>query len=188
MPRNTAVFEPTFSGREVVRSDDITKDSRYANNAPYQGMPEGHLPVRSYLAVPVKSRSSKVLGGLLFAHARPGVFNEADERLVVAVAAQAAVAMDNATLFEEVRRAEETAEREREKLARIATELEAANRTKDEFLATVSHELRTPLNAMLGWVRMLRSGTLSEEKAARALETIERNANNQAQLIETCST
>jgi PAS domain S-box-containing protein len=66
----------------------------------------------------------------------------------------------------------------------IACELENANRTKDEFLATVSHELRTPLNAILGWVRMLRVGGLAPEKKERALETIERNANAQAQLIE----
>lgn len=63
-------------------------------------------------------------------------------------------------------------------------EAEAANRTKDEFLATVSHELRTPLNAVLGWVRMLRMGKLDEAAVTRALETIERNAKAQAQLIE----
>lgn len=61
---------------------------------------------------------------------------------------------------------------------------EAANRLKDDFLATVSHELRTPLNAMLGWVTLLRSGRLNEEKSVHALETIERNARAQAQLIE----
>jgi signal transduction histidine kinase/CheY-like chemotaxis protein len=69
-------------------------------------------------------------------------------------------------------------------LEALAHELENANRTKDDFLATVSHELRTPLNAMLGWTRMLRTGGLSPDKQQRALETIERNANAQAQLIE----
>jgi hypothetical protein len=53
MPRNTDVFAPTFAGEGVVRSDDITKDARYRKSAPYHGMPAGHLPVRSYLAVPV---------------------------------------------------------------------------------------------------------------------------------------
>ena len=61
---------------------------------------------------------------------------------------------------------------------------ETASRAKDEFLAIVSHELRNPLNAMLGWTRLLRSGTLPEERTLKALETIERNAVNQAQLIE----
>jgi hypothetical protein len=53
MPRNTGVFEPTFHGKGPVRSDDILKDARYGKNAPYYGMPKGHLPVRSYLAVPI---------------------------------------------------------------------------------------------------------------------------------------
>ncbi|MDY6785962.1 MAG: response regulator [Cyanobacteriota bacterium] len=62
-------------------------------------------------------------------------------------------------------------------------EAETANRLKDEFLATLSHELRTPLNAMMGWVQLVRTNKLSTEQVARALETIERNANTQAQLI-----
>src|SRR5581483_7729761 len=70
----------------------------------------------------------------------------------------------------------------REQVARA--EAEAANRAKDEFLATVSHELRTPLNAILGWGRVLRSGKFDQETVSRALETIERNAKAQAQLIE----
>ena len=61
---------------------------------------------------------------------------------------------------------------------------EESNRLKDEFLAVVSHELRTPLNAILGWARMLRAGTLPQDDVPRALETIERNAQVQAQLIE----
>jgi PAS domain S-box-containing protein len=63
-------------------------------------------------------------------------------------------------------------------------EAETANRMKDEFLATLSHELRTPLTAMLGWARLLRSGELDTDTAARAVETIESNARLQAQLIE----
>jgi signal transduction histidine kinase/ActR/RegA family two-component response regulator len=70
----------------------------------------------------------------------------------------------------------------RERAARAEAEL--SSRSKDEFLAIVSHELRNPLSAMLGWTRMLRSGGLSEDRRERALETIERNAVNQSQLIE----
>jgi len=70
----------------------------------------------------------------------------------------------------------------RERAARA--EAETANRMKDEFLATLSHELRTPLTAMLGWARLLRSGELDTDTAARAVETIESNARLQAQLIE----
>jgi signal transduction histidine kinase len=61
---------------------------------------------------------------------------------------------------------------------------EQANKVKDEFLATVSHELRTPLNAILGWSGLLRNGKLNDEAATRALETVERNARAQAQLID----
>jgi PAS domain S-box-containing protein len=99
-PRNTAVFRPTFEGEGPVRSDDITADSRYGQNAPYYGMPPDHLPVRSYLAVPVVSRSGEVLGGLFFGHSRTGVFTVRAERMLVAVAAQAAIAIDNARLYE----------------------------------------------------------------------------------------
>jgi PAS domain S-box-containing protein len=67
---------------------------------------------------------------------------------------------------------------------RARQEAEAANRLKDEFLATLSHELRTPLTAVLGWVRMLREGSLEEPAATRALAIIERNAEAQQQLIE----
>ena len=70
----------------------------------------------------------------------------------------------------------------REQIAR--QEAEAANRIKDEFLAILSHELRTPLNAMLGWARLLRTRKFDEATTSKALETIERNAKVQAQLIE----
>ena len=75
-PRATPVFAPTFKGEGVIRSDDITADHRYGNNAPNKGMPEGHLPVRSYLAVPVVSRSGEVIGGLFFGHPEAGVFTD----------------------------------------------------------------------------------------------------------------
>jgi PAS domain S-box-containing protein len=104
MPRNTAVFAPTFEGTATVRSDDIRKDPRYGHNAPYYGMPKGHLPVVSYLAAPVISRSGQVLGGLFFGHSDVGVFGETEERIVEAIAAQAAVAIDNARLYEALQR------------------------------------------------------------------------------------
>ena len=111
MPRNTAVFDPTFSGTGVMRSADIRKDPRYGRNAPYHGMPAGHLPVVSYLAVPVISRSGEVLGGLFFGHEQVGVFTEAEEQIAVALAAQAAVGIDNVRLYNALRQ-------ERERLAR----------------------------------------------------------------------
>jgi PAS domain S-box-containing protein len=184
MPRATEIFGPTFRGEGVIRLADVRKDPRYGKNAPYYGIPPGHLPVVSYLAVPVVLRSGEVVGGLFFGHPEPNVFTERAERIVVGLAPQAAVAIENARLYQQAQHA--IVERDKlltsEQAAR--TDAEAANRAKDEFLATVSHELRTPLNAILGWARMLRMGRLDEEMQARALETIERNARLQAQIVE----
>ena len=99
LPRATEVFAPTFHGTEVVRSEDIRADPRYGKNRPHRGMPQGHLPVVSYLAVPVISRSAEVIGGLFFAHDNPGVFTQEIEDIAVAIAAHAAVAIDNARLY-----------------------------------------------------------------------------------------
>ena len=110
-PRATDVFKPTFDGEGNVRSDDITADPRYGRNSPYHGLPEGHLPVRSYLAVPVKSRSGDVLGGLFFGHKEKAQFSAADEELISGIAAQAAIAVDNARLYQAAQH--EIAERRR---------------------------------------------------------------------------
>ena len=92
-PRITALFEPTFSGRGTVRVDDLTADPRLS------GMPPRHLTVRSYLATPVVSRTGEVIGALLFGHAAPSVFDQRSERVVRSVAAQTAVAIENARLL-----------------------------------------------------------------------------------------
>jgi len=125
MPRNTKVFDPTFQGAGVVRSDDITADRRYGHNEPYHGMPEGHLPVRSYLAVPVKARDGEVLGGLFFGHEQVAVFDDDAERLVTAVSALAALAIENARLHDAARRELDTSRRayeERDHVARVLQE------------------------------------------------------------------
>jgi signal transduction histidine kinase/DNA-binding response OmpR family regulator len=163
MPRNTEVFEPTFKGTGVVRSDDITSDPRYGRNPPYNGMPKGHLPVRSYLAVPVKGRSGHVIGGLFFGHPEVGRFSAHHERLAVGIASWASVALENARLY---------------------MSMQEANRIKDDFLASLSHELRTPLNAILGYARMLRSGIVPPDKREKAIETIDRNATSLTQIVE----
>jgi PAS domain S-box-containing protein len=184
MPRATDLFGPTFRGEGVLRIADVKLDPRYGNNSPYYGMPEGHLPVTSYLAVAVISRSGEVMGGLFFGHPEPGVFTERHERMVQGLAAQAAVTMDNARLYEAAKRAREEAEASAAENERLYREAREANRLKDEFLATVSHELRTPLTAILGWAHMLRTGHLGGDSAASAFETIERNARAQSQLID----
>lgn len=114
MVRKTALFTPTFEGYGVVRSDDVTADPRYGLNAPFHGMPKGHLPVRSYLAAPVKTADGLVLGGLFFGHDEPARFDARAETVVVGLAAQAAIAVERSRASEasdnelsERRRAEE---------------------------------------------------------------------------------
>jgi PAS domain S-box-containing protein len=162
-PRATAIFAPTFRGDATVRLDDVTADPRFGQNPPFHGMPPGHLPVRSYLAVPVRGMRGDVLGGLFFGSSRVGVFTEQHQRIAEGIAGWAAVALENARLLVEAR---------------------DANRMKDEFLAVLSHELRTPLNAIVGYARLLRGGMLTGDKLTRGMETLERNANWLTQIIE----
>ena len=159
MPRNTAIFAPTFRGEGLVRSDDITKDPRYGNNPPHKGMPEGHLPVRSYLATPVMSRTGEVLGGLFFGSSAVGVFTEQHEQLVAGIAAQASIALDNARLFEQLR-----SERERVEATNLA--LRRANSDLEQFAYSASHDLQEPLRMVSVYSQMLRkkfSGQLGEK-------------------------
>ena len=184
MPRATEMFGPTFRGEGTIRIDDVHSDPRYGNNPPYNGMPSGHPPVCSYLAVPVISRSAEVIGGLFFGHSRVGAFSDRHERIIEGLASQTAVAVDNARLYEKA----QTAIKEREQLLvreqQARQQAELASRSKDEFLSLLSHELRTPLNAIMGWTRMLSSTQLPPEAVTTALETIDRNAKLQSRLID----
>ncbi len=99
MPRNTPLFQPTFAGTGIVRCGDVLQHPDFGREAPSHGLPEGHLPVRSYLAVPVVSSKGKVHGGLFFAHSECDRFDERAERLVQGIAAHAATALDNAEAY-----------------------------------------------------------------------------------------
>ena len=120
-----------------------------------------------------------VLGAVL------GAFN-ASERDTGAVAMHLALFLVHGLILtgvvDELRRARRNAEARARDANSARHESEAANRTKDEFLATISHELRTPLNAVLGWVHLLRTDRLDAATSRRGLEAIDRNARLQAQL------
>lgn len=146
MPRNTAVFAATFNGEGIVRSNDITKDARYGHNPPHKGMPEGHLPVRSYLAVPVISRAGEVLGGLFFGHQDVGVFSERSERGLQGLAAEAAVAIDNARLVQELQR-----ELEQRRAAEVHLADSEARRRLANEAASVGTWDYDPQTGRLGW-------------------------------------
>ena len=126
------------------------------------------LGVRSSLTAPIVSRSGELLGGFFFGHAEPGVFTRRVERILGGIAAQAAVAIDNARLYEAERRARD--------------EAETANQAKDRFMASLSHELRTPLTPVLAVI-----ATLEKELSllvSDRLSTIRRNVELEARLID----
>jgi PAS domain S-box-containing protein len=205
MPRKTALFAPTFDGEGIVRSDDITQDPRYGCNAPRKGMPDGHLPVRSYLAVPVISRSGDVVGGMFFGHAATGVFTDRSEQRLAGLAAEAAVAIDNARLSEaaqkeilERKRAEEAlrdlnatleqqvidrseALRQNEEALRQSQKMEAVG----QLTGGVAHDFNNLLQIIIGNLDTLRRNLPSElGRLLRAAEQAMNGARRAAALTQ----
>ena len=106
IPQIASLLEPEFRGERVLRINDLLENPRIAERITFDEFPSGYPPLRSYLAAPVVSRQGKRLGGLFFAHSSPGVFSERVERLITAIAAQAAIALDNARLYRELSNSE----------------------------------------------------------------------------------
>ncbi|MBA3396466.1 MAG: GAF domain-containing protein [Deltaproteobacteria bacterium] len=171
LPRNTQLIAPTFSGKTIVRLDDVTKDPRYGKNAPHRGIPDGHLPVKSYLAVPVVSRAGEVIGSLFFGHEKPGIFTERAQRLAVSLAAHAATAMDNARLFADQQR--------------LIKELEKTNAELDQFAYAASHDLRAPLRGISNLASWIEEdlGTSTPKKVREHIALLKGRASRMDRLI-----
>jgi PAS domain S-box-containing protein len=204
MPRNTEVFAPTLAGA-VVRSADITQDPKYGRSGPGGGMPEGYLPVRSYLAVPVVSRAGTVLGGLFFGHPSVGVFSERSERALMGLSSEAAIAMDNVELsqaalkeIEDRRRAEEALREFNASLEHQIAERTHQLRLNEEALRQsqkmevvgqltggVAHDFNNLLQIIMGNLETVRRGMSGvSPRVSRALETAASGARRAASLTQ----
>lgn len=190
---------PNVVDRAVKRMVARRRSLRLNENDELLQEPEEFsVTVRSFLGAPLFS-AGKVSGWVYLVNKLDAdEFSESDERLAATLATQVAIAYENATLYRDIQAhanelqveiaERKQAEEERAKLLVLEqaarAEAEKANQTKDEFLATLSHELRTPLTAILGWSHLMRTGKLDNPQLQRAVETIERNARSQSQLID----
>lgn len=160
-----------------LRVDDASRPSGLsAEELPF-GLTEEDPPVRACLAVPVASRSGELAGGLFFGHPEPHAFGDRDERLAVGIAAQAAVALDNARLYE-------AAQREIAQRRRAEEDLQEAHRRKDQFLAMLSHELRNPLAPIRTCLTLLADERLPEDKQEWARGVLERQTQHLTRLVD----
>lgn len=157
------ILLPGFDNESVMKSDDITADLRYGRHVPNEGLPEDSLKIRSYLAVPVVSRNGSIIGSLIFGHSKTARFNKKSEEIVVGVAAQAAIAIDNSQLFES--------------LSGKNSELLKINNDLDNFVYTASHDLKAPVLNIEGLVYAL-TRALEEnrtEKISQMMDMIKKS-------------
>ena len=160
---------PVLRGESSLRYADISSHRGLIESASRHGLID-RFPVRSYLAVPVVSRTGDVLGGLFFGHPNADVFTERSERLAIGIAAQAAVAIDNAHLYDQRRQ--------------LIERLRDNDRRKDEFLATLSHELRNPLAPLSNALHLLRHQYSEDLAASPLVKLMERQVAHLVRLVD----
>jgi len=161
----------SFEGARAVLVHDVRGDERFGPASPVAGLLSDTLPLRSYLAVPVVSRSGGLLGVLAFGHQAVGTFSAEHARLAEGVATQAALALDNADAYSTVRSQ--------------AQALSEADRKKNDFLALLGHELRNPLGAIRNAAHLLLADPLTgSESQITLLHIVDRQARQMQRLVE----
>jgi two-component system, sensor histidine kinase and response regulator len=177
LAQKSALLDATFIG-QIVRLDDVEHDHRYASGS--QERTRASIPLASYLAVPVVSRTGHVIGGLFFGHSEPAQFTEQHERMAKALATHAAIVIDNARLFKATREAEE-------RQGRLVQELERAVRFSEMFVGILGHDLRNPLSGITTATSLAMSRADSERVAtplARVLSSAERMSRMIDQILD----
>jgi len=167
-------------GRAVIVGD-VTRCALWK---PWVHLAEQH-GFRSCWSFPIRTRAGKVVGTLEMFHKEPREAGPRELKIAAVLTQSAAIIISRDAEAEERRRAQEALRKSEEQERASRLQAEAANNSKDVFLATLSHELRTPLSAILGWATVLRTnGKIQDNEALRGLSVIERNARTQAKLIE----
>lgn len=160
-PGDTSLLGPVWRGEGTVRVDEVRLDPRFGRGAPHHGLPAGHPPLTSFLAVPVMLGNGQTLGAMLFGHPQRAWFKAEQEQLARGVAGWAAVALDNARLYDDARN---------------------ASKARENLLQVVSHDLRNQVNTMILALELLRGGVAKE--SMRRFEAVERASVTMQRLLE----